>query len=110
MKKTLRLRITALVLCMAAVLLLSGCGEELTGKWRSTSEKETQLVFSASGKVILSDESIELNGTYTADGKNIVMSLTAPNGEVYMIEAIYTLTDDELLLENSKGQVERFVR
>lgn len=111
MKK--RILITACTLLAALLLMfaLSGCREEsLVGKWHSTSEKQTQLIFAATGKVTMSADGIELAGAYTDDGTNLVMSLTAPNGEIYVIEATYTIEDGELHLENSKGQVEIFLR
>lgn len=110
MKRSLKARILAALAALLMVLSLCGCEEELTGKWRSTSEKETQLVFASTGRMTMSADGLELNGTYTDDGKNLVMSLTAPNGEVYRIEAAYVITDSELRLENPKGQVEIFVR
>lgn len=110
MKKSLTVRISALLAALLLVLSLCGCEEELVGKWRSTSEKETQLIFAATGKVTMSADGLELTGTFTDDGQNLVMSLTAPNGQNYVIEATYTIEDGELHLENSKGQVEIFVR
>lgn len=110
MKKSLTVRISALLAALLLLLALCGCEEELVGKWRSTSEKETQLIFAATGKVTMSADGIELTGTFTDDGENLVMSLTAPNGAEYIIEATYTIVDSELHLENSKGQVEIFVR
>jgi|GEM_PF-1571616 len=110
MKRSLTVRICAVILSAVMLLCLCGCEEKLTGKWRSTSEKETQLVFASTGKVTMSADGLELSGTYTDDGENLVMSLTAPNGEVYIIEATYVIIDDELRLENPKGQVEIFVR
>lgn len=97
-------------MALAMLLCLCGCEEKLAGKWRSTSEKETQLVFASTGKMTMSADGLELTGTYTDDGKNLVMSLTAPNGNTYRIEATYLILDSELRLENSKGQVEIFVR
>lgn len=110
MKKNLVVRISALLAALLLALSLCGCEEELVGKWRSTSEKETQLIFSATGKVNMSADDLELTGTFTDDGENLVMSLTAPNGQNYIIEATYEIIDGELHLENSKGQVEIFVR
>lgn len=110
MKKTITMRICALLTALVLLLGLCGCEEELVGKWHSTSEKGTQLIFAATGKVTMSADGIELNGTFTDDGEHLVMSLTAPNGQTYVIEATYVIDDDELHLENSKGQVEVFVR
>jgi len=110
MKKNLAVRLSTLFAALLLVLSLCGCDEELVGKWRSTSEKETQLIFAATGKVTMSADGLELAGTFTDDGQNLVMSLTAPNGQNYIIEATYTIKDGELHLENSKGQVEIFVR
>ena len=110
MKKSLSIKISALLIALILTLTLCSCEEELVGKWRSTSEKETQLIFAATGKVTMSADGLELNGTFTDDGQNLVMSLTAPNGQNYIIEATYTIIDGELHLENSKGQVEIFVR
>lgn len=109
MKKIIA-RITAAIMALALVFCLCGCEETLIGKWRSTSEKGTQLIFVATGKVTMSADDLELTGTFTDDGENLVMSLTAPNGEVYRIEATYVITDDELHIINPKGQVEIFVR
>lgn len=109
MKKIIA-RISAALTALLLVLSLCGCKETLIGKWRSTSENGTQLIFVATGKVTMSDDDIELTGTFTDDGSNLVMSLTAPNGEIYVIEATYSIVDDELHIENSKGQVEVFVR
>jgi len=110
MKRFLKARICAVLAAVAILLCLCGCEEELTGKWRSTSEKETQLIFASTGRMTMSADGIELTGTYSDDGENLIMSLTAPNGEVYLIEATYVITDSELRIENSKGQVEIFVR
>lgn len=110
MKRTVIVRIAAGLAALLLLFSLCGCGESLIGKWRSTSEKETQLIFVSTGKVTMSADGIELNGTFTDDGQNLVMSLIAPNGEEYRIEATYSFKDDELHLENSKGQVEIFVR
>ncbi|MBE6759078.1 MAG: hypothetical protein E7554_03195 [Ruminococcaceae bacterium] len=110
MKSRIIIGITAVFAVLLMVFTLSGCGDSLIGKWRSTSEKETQLIFVSTGKVTMSDNDIELTGTFRDDGQNLVMSMTAPNGEKYVIEATYTIVDGELHLENSKGQVEVFVR
>ncbi len=110
MKKVLAIRLSALLAALLLVLSLGGCKEELVGKWRSTSEKETQLIFAATGKVTMSADGLMLDGTFTDDGENLVMSLTAPNGQTYVIEATYIIVDSELHLENSKGQIEIFVR
>ena len=110
MKKTISVRITAALMALLLMLSLCGCEEELVGKWHSTSEKGTQLIFSSTGRVTMSADGIELSGTYTDDGTNLVMSLTAPNGETYVIQAVYTIVDSQLHLENPKGQVEIFVR
>jgi len=110
MKRTLVIRISAALAALLLVFTLCGCKESLIGKWRSTSEKETQLIFVSTGKVTMSADDIELSGTFTDDGQNLVMSLTAPNGREYRIEATYTIVNGELHLENSKGQVEIFVR
>ncbi len=110
MKKKLIVRFTAILAALAMLLILCGCEETLIGKWRSTSEKGTQLIFVSTGKVTMSADGLELTGTFTDDGENLVMSLTAPNDEVYLIEATYVIINDELHLENSKGQVEIFVR
>ena len=110
MKRSIAVRITAALAALLLLLTLCGCKESLIGKWRSTSEKETQLIFVSTGKVTMSADDIELNGTFTDDGQNLVLSLIAPNGAEYRIEATYTIIDGELHLENSKGQVEIFVR
>lgn len=110
MKKISFQRVTAVLAAIVLVISLCGCSESLIGKWRSTSEKETQLIFVSTGKVTMSADGIELNGTFTDDGQKLVMSLTAPHGETYLIEATYRIVDGELHLENSKGQVEVFVR
>ena len=110
MIKKLTVRISAALAAAAILLALCGCSEELVGKWRSTSEKETQLIFAATGRVTMSADDIELSGTFTDDGENLVMSLVAPNGQTYVIEATYTIVGNELHLENAKGQVEIFVR
>ncbi len=110
MKRTIAARVAAAFGALLILLSLCGCGDSLIGKWRSTSEKETQLIFVSTGKVTMSADDIELTGTFTDDGQNLVLSLIAPNGREYRIEATYTITDGELHLENSKGQVEIFVR
>jgi len=108
MTKALRL---LAVICLAAIVLtMTACGSELTGRWHSTSEKRTELNLSATGRAEMSADGITLTGTYEAKDGYLVMSLLAPNGEVYVIEATYELTDDYLYLENSKGQVEVFTR
>ncbi len=104
------LRFIAAVCAAALLLMLAGCGSELTGKWRSTSELRTELIFSATGRAEMSADGITLTGTYEAEDGYLVMSLLAPNDEVYIIEAKYELTEDYLYLENSKGQVEVFER
>lgn len=106
MKKMVRL--TALLLAVLMLLSLTACGSELSGKWRSTSEKHTQLNLSATGRAEMSADGITLTGTYEAENGMIKMTLLAPNDEVYVIEAFYELNDDYLYLENSKGQVEVF--
>ena len=101
-------KLTALALALLALLSLAGCGSELRGKWRSTSEKRTQLTLSAAGRAEMSADGITLTGTYDAEDGRLIMTLLAPNEEVYVIEATYELHDDYLYLENSKGQVEVF--
>jgi len=108
MKKTVRL--AALFCAFIMLLSLTACGSELTGKWRSTSEKHTQLNLSATGRAEMSADGITLTGTYEAENGVIKMTLLAPNEEVYVIEAFYELNEDYLYLENSKGQVEVFQR
>ena len=98
----------ALLLAAVMLFVLAGCGSELRGKWRSTSEKHTQLTLSAAGRAEMSADGITLTGTYAAEDGRLVMTLLAPNEEVYVIEASYELHDDYLYLENSKGQVEVF--
>lgn len=110
MKKTITVKLSAVLMVLLLLFSLCGCEEELVGKWHSTSEKGTQLIFAATGKVTMSADGIELTGTFTDDGENLVMSLIAPNGTEYIIEATYVIVDGELHLENSKGQVEIFVR
>ena len=110
MKRKFVVRIVSVLAALVLLLSLCGCKESIIGKWRSTSEKETQLIFVSTGKVTMSADGIELTGTFTDDGENLVMSLFAPNGEEYRIEATYTIADGELHLENPKGQVEIFVR
>jgi len=110
MKNTIKVRLSAVLMVLVMLFALCGCEEELVGKWHSTSEKGTQLIFAATGKVTMSADGIELTGTFTDDGENLVMSLIAPNGTEYIIEATYVISDGELHLENSKGQVEIFVR
>lgn len=107
--KTNRIRTYCAILAAAILLLLCGCSEELTGKWRS-SEQDTRLTFSATGKVIMSSDELELTGSYTTEGDLLVMQLTAPAGQLYVIEATFTIEDKVLYLENSKGQIEAFVR
>jgi len=108
MKKVARL--FALVFAAVMVISLVGCGPELAGRWKSTSDEKTQLAFSSLGKVTMSAEGIELTGTYTAEEGELEMVMTAPNGEVYIIEAKYEIDDNKLYLENSKGQIELFTR
>jgi len=108
MSRTLRL--LAAFCAAAMIFVLAGCSSELTGKWRSTSEQRTELSFSATGRAEMSADGITLTGTYEAEDGYLVMSLLAPNDEVYIIEAKYELVDDYLYLENSKGQVEVFER
>ena len=103
------IKIICTLLAAAAFLLaLTGCGSELRGKWRSTSEKHTVLTLSAAGRAEMSADGITLTGTYEAEDGRLVMTLLAPNEEIYVIEASYELTDDYLYLENAKGQVEVF--
>lgn len=99
--------LTAAVLCL---LMLTACETELTGKWHSTSELRTELSFSATGRAEMSADGITLTGTYEAEEGYLIMTLLAPNDEVYVIEATYELTEEYLYLENSKGQVEVFER
>ncbi len=112
MKKTIKTAMRSVVLCamLLTLVLLVGCGSELSGKWRSTSEKETQLAFSSTGRVTMSADGIELSGTYTTEGENLTMVMSAPDGNTYNIEAKYTIEDKTLTLENNKGQVETFIR
>ena len=104
------MRFLSAVCAVVMLLALAGCGNELTGKWRSTSEQRTELTLSATGRAEMSADGITLTGTYDAEDGYLIMSLLAPNDEVYIIEAKYELTDDYLYLENSKGQVEVFER
>ena len=103
-------KLTAAALIAAIVLTLCACSSDITGRWRSTSEKQTQLAFSASGKVTMSADDIELSGTYTAEDGVLKMTLAAPDGELYVIEATYEVSDKKLYLTNSKGQIEVFER
>ncbi len=103
-------RVAAVILLLALMLTLVGCKSEITGKWRSTSEMRTELSFSATGRAEMSADGVTLTGTYEAEEGYLVMTLLAPNDEVYVIEAKYELHEDYLYLENSKGQVEVFER
>ncbi|MBE6753990.1 MAG: hypothetical protein E7559_06555 [Ruminococcaceae bacterium] len=103
-------RAVAIVLVLLLMLMCTACQSGITGKWRSTSEKHTQLAFSSSGKVTMSADGITMAGSYTAEGDRLVMTLNAPDGEVYIIEAVYTIDGKKLYLENKKGQVEVFER
>lgn len=104
-------RMAAVTLVVILVLSLVGCGSDgLTGKWRSTSEKKTQLAFSSTGRVTMSADGIELAGQYSVSGDKLEMALNAPDGELYVIDAIYRVEDRKLYLQNEKGQIEVFVR
>ena len=103
-------RAVAILMAIVLIASLMGCGTDLTGKWRSTSEKRTQLAFSSGSKVTMSADGIELSGTYTAVNGELTMTMTAPDGEVYVIEASYEISDKKLYLENDKGQIEVFER
>ena len=107
MKKRLA---AAVVMIAAALVLLTGCGSELSGKWHSTSEKATQLVFSSTGRVTMSAEGVTLSGVYSTEGDRMTMVLDAPDGRTYTISATYWIQGKELYLENDKGQVEVFER
>ena len=100
----------AAVAALLGLLLLTACGSELAGKWRSTSEKRTQLAFSSTGRVTMSADGIELEGVYAVEGDSMVMQLEAPDGEVYNINATYWIEDKTLYMQNDKGQVEKFER
>lgn len=103
-------RVAAVVLVVVLLTVFAACDSGITGKWRSTSEKHTQLAFSSSGKVSMSADGITMSGTYSALGDKLVMTLDAPDGEMYVIEAIYKIEGKKLYLENNKGQVEVFER
>ena len=105
-----RSRAALIIMTAALLLLLTGCGSELSGKWHSTSEKATQLVFSSTGRVTMSADGITLSGVYSAEGDRLTMVLDAPDGNTYTITATYWITGKQLSIENDKGQVEVFER
>lgn len=108
MKKAVKT--AALALLCVLMLTLTACGSDLSGKWHSTSEKATQLVFSSTGRVTMSADGITLSGAYTVEENRLTMVLQAPDGETYTIYATYWISDKNLYLQNDKGQTEIFQR
>lgn len=108
--RKLGLFILSIVLTLGILLTLTGCGSDLSGKWTSTSGSGAQLAFSSTGKVVMSSEGVELNGTYTSEESTVVMTLKSASDDVYIIEASYYIEGSKLYLTNDKGYTEVFAR
>lgn len=107
--------VAALMIMLAAFFLFAGCDgcsvrSDLDGKWTSTSETETKISFSSTGKVIMTGEGITLSGTYSTDGDKLSMKLTAPNDTVLEIDATYEVDGNRLSLKNELGYTEVFTK
>jgi hypothetical protein len=101
-------------LLLSALLLLSACGHELLGTWKSvSSEQRTSLTFKSSGAVILEQSDFALEGTYTVKENEVTMLFTEPNGDISRVVANYSISGKKLFLElssNASRPVEVFTK
>lgn len=99
----------SVLLVVAAVLSMSGCGNELLGTWTSiTGDSGTTVTFKSSGSVILSVGGFSLSGSYTAENGVIIMNLTDSQGDKYQMSMNYYIDEKKLYLENENGDIETF--
>lgn len=91
--------------------------KKLVGKWSVTSEEKggtAVMEFTKDLKLKLTvkekDKETKMSGTYKLDGEKLVVTIKAGEAEISETLTIVSLTDEELVMKDSKGKKDKMAR